>query len=656
MIKNLRVDFFEMFAFLCEDLQLDQTTTTYLLKRGRKEGIYFFSVVLPKFSKHVLSSLEKGVYVPFRGFPRRKTCPFAIFSRDLNRLFDYKSGNVRRKPSASALRRIRQICEYFDKLVVEITSDVKSKAIDSYLKTEQEIVQYNNGENLQSRFVDSVRKNIETHYGLVPVKISSVLENCRPRFGPGTFAEWSQSKSRTVKNHLEYKMLLPSLVPDDLNAFSGYFKKYPSLKFRSEPPKVVQRNDTCEVLFVPKTVAKARSISQEPLATLPLTMSYFDYITRLLERVTCNRINFYNQEINRELAREGSFDTREWATLDLSSASDSIPYSLCKKLFWNIPFMRFFLSHRSTRYIIKPSPAERAKTDVEALKQPLRKLSGMGSGLTFPTMALIIHATICTAISKHTGRPYKEVSKDVYVYGDDIIIRRRYAALAIDSLKKVNFTVNQDKSFIKGFFRESCGGDYFLGKDVTPVRLRLTGSSIDKVPRNFKMTFGRPFPNSFKYDTKLKKGFSLGPIECFGDDTFRSTIVSLEAHCRELYRTHGRMKLIEYLLNRIEKAIEMPLHFTHEDTPYLGSPYFRMEPKDDFLFVIKKSSCVIKCKNQISPYSYLRDFFKSSFENKSLPYGLIAEPRKVNLKCELVRCESLLLPNAVIPGDRKSVV
>jgi hypothetical protein len=58
------------------------------------------------------------------------------------------------------------------------------------------------------------------------------------------------------------------------------------------------------------------------------------------------------------------------------------------------------------------------------------------------------------------------------IYGDDVIVPTACAEDAIETLESFGLKVNVDKSCYRGFFRESCGVDAFLGEDVTPVRLR----------------------------------------------------------------------------------------------------------------------------------------------------------------------------------------
>jgi len=98
----------------------------------------------------------------------------------------------------------------------------------------------------------------------------------------------------------------------------------------------------------------------------------------------------------------------------------------------------------------------------------------MGSALCFPVEAMYFY-TICVASLLRiqdlpvTPRNAFKVSRNVYVYGDDIIVPSAYASSVLDSLQKYNCKVNTAKTFFKGNFRESCGVDAFRGQEVTPV-------------------------------------------------------------------------------------------------------------------------------------------------------------------------------------------
>jgi hypothetical protein len=98
----------------------------------------------------------------------------------------------------------------------------------------------------------------------------------------------------------------------------------------------------------------------------------------------------------------------------------------------------------------------------------------MGNGFTFPLQTAIFAACV-TAVYKvkdlrvnhghHSPRNYS-------VFGDDIIVDCRAYDLVVDMLNLMGFDVNRDKSFNQGFFRESCGHDYFSGHNVRGVYLQ----------------------------------------------------------------------------------------------------------------------------------------------------------------------------------------
>jgi hypothetical protein len=101
----------------------------------------------------------------------------------------------------------------------------------------------------------------------------------------------------------------------------------------------------------------------------------------------------------------------------------------------------------------------------------------MGSALCFPMEAMVFLTTVFVGIERALNRPL--TSQDVAsmvgkvrVYGDDIIVPVEYVRHVIGALELFGFKVNTNKSFWNGKFRESCGGDFYDGMDVTPVRVR----------------------------------------------------------------------------------------------------------------------------------------------------------------------------------------
>jgi hypothetical protein len=92
--------------------------------------------------------------------------------------------------------------------------------------------------------------------------------------------------------------------------------------------------------------------------------------------------------------------------------------------------------------------------------------SSMGNGFTFELESLLFYALTRT-ICYFTG-----TRGVVSVYGDDIIA----PATVFQDLEWVfgwfGFSVNTKKSYSTGPFRESCGGHYVGGLDITPFYVR----------------------------------------------------------------------------------------------------------------------------------------------------------------------------------------
>jgi len=113
----------------------------------------------------------------------------------------------------------------------------------------------------------------------------------------------------------------------------------------------------------------------------------------------------------------------------------------------------------------------------------LRKYASMGSSLTFPVEALcflmICIAAVCDqrSVFNRLGRPkslsaFENARKDILVFGDDIIVPADCIVKVREYLEAFGLKVNEQKTFHKGGFRESCGMDYMDGVLVTPTYLR----------------------------------------------------------------------------------------------------------------------------------------------------------------------------------------
>lgn len=219
--------------------------------------------------------------------------------------------------------------------------------------------------------------------------------------------------------------------------------------------------------FVPKTSEVSRSICTEPL----LNMFMQKGIGHVLETVLYKRFSIdlsRQPDLNRRLARIGSVDG-SFGTIDLSSASDSISLIMLRDL---IPGYVLDLIELSR----SPSVIFPDGTSVE-----LHMVSSMGNAFTFPLQTLLF-SSIVASCYRVLGIPLlkRRSGPDNFgVFGDDIIVRKDAYAFVARCLELFGFTVNDDKSFNSGGFRESCGGDYWRGLDIRGVYCKSLKTSAD---------------------------------------------------------------------------------------------------------------------------------------------------------------------------------
>lgn len=216
------------------------------------------------------------------------------------------------------------------------------------------------------------------------------------------------------------------------------------------------------ISFVPKNSLTDRSIAIEPCMNLYLQLGVDGYIRRRLKRWG---VDLDSQTKNQELARQGSLNwesPESFVTLDLAAASDSISLELCRLLL-PVQWYYYLLAIRS------PS----GEIDGETLVY--NKVSSMGNGFTFALESLIF-ASLCYGATKTIRGRFDRDS--IAVFGDDIVVPKPCADLTIRMLNRCGFSINSEKSFIEGCFRESCGADWFKGKPVRPVFLTSQPSTV----------------------------------------------------------------------------------------------------------------------------------------------------------------------------------
>ncbi len=286
-------------------------------------------------------------------------------------------------------------------------------------------------------FIGRVRKEIASILGPCPDLVEG-------RFGPGaTFGD--KGANTLVPDKISSR---PTFTPDSwpfLFPWSGTMWASACTETGKVPLKVRGNRFTT----VPKDCTKHRGIAIEPSINVYYQLAYGKAIRG---RLRCRGIDLEEgQDTHRKLARDASI-TDNLATLDLSNASDTICSNLVKLL---LPPKWFDVldSLRSK------------KTFFKGHWHHLEKFSSMGNGFTFELETLIF---LCLAAVSSRGT----IGVDTFAYGDDIIIKASASDDVISCLNFFGFTVNKRKSFANGAFRESCGGDFFLGTDVRPFFLK----------------------------------------------------------------------------------------------------------------------------------------------------------------------------------------
>jgi hypothetical protein len=205
------------------------------------------------------------------------------------------------------------------------------------------------------------------------------------------------------------------------------------------------------ITFVPKNALTERSIAIEPAMNLHLQLGIDGYFRRKLKRWG---IDLDDQTKNQELARLGSL-LGTYATLDLKGASDAISTRIVKLLFPK-DWYDLLMALRS------PYGEYKGKSAL------YEKISSMGNGYTF-ALESVIFASIVYGVQMRFNGEYD--ANECAVYGDDLIVPTALSQATITALTSCGFSLNEEKSFVDGPFRESCGADWFHGKQIRPVFL-----------------------------------------------------------------------------------------------------------------------------------------------------------------------------------------
>ncbi len=209
-----------------------------------------------------------------------------------------------------------------------------------------------------------------------------------------------------------------------------------------------------KVTTVPKNAKTDRVIAIEPDWNMFFQRAIGTMIRLRLQR----RLGLLTPDAqlrNKNAAQIGSVDG-SLATIDLTSASDSVSLALCEALL-PADWLSAMLQLRSERGTV----GDKTVT--------YEKISSMGNGFTFELETLLFWALTRSICKEGT----------VLAYGDDIVCPSEYAPEVIFFLEQCGFRINRKKTFFDGPFRESCGGHFLKGIEVTPPYFKYP---VDNLP------------------------------------------------------------------------------------------------------------------------------------------------------------------------------
>lgn len=229
----------------------------------------------------------------------------------------------------------------------------------------------------------------------------------------------------------------------------GPFNGTPTRVTADTFPLVIEEVKGNVLFTVPKKSDIDRVACKEPDINMFIQKGVGTFLRRRLRE---RGIDLNDQSRNRELARQGSI-TGLLATLDLSSASDSVSSELVNLL---LPPLWFTLLDASRCQV----------TIIDGVEHQNHMFSSMGNGFTFELESLLFFV-LCKATAYFTG-----TRGVISVYGDDIICPAEMFHSVSFVLNYFGFSLNLEKSFATGPFRESCGGHYYNGEDITPFYIR----------------------------------------------------------------------------------------------------------------------------------------------------------------------------------------
>lgn len=452
------------------------------------EGLPFVTSTLPSLGKALERSFETGYLEVPSGFSRSKRNPgLPAFLQDvLARIYDsegrlhqllnwvdvvVESGDetsVRAVKSATeAVKFVRQLCYLGYKLELPRDEELDQQFVESWVATDRELPEPD--DTSEPCYADAVcREFTRLIDGVSPRQIL-------PKHGPGAVATGERDDQKWA-----FKRLHPRLA--DLYDLS-YFTVGGRSEIADRPEWVTEflssrdrlKYGPCSrMVLVHKDARGPRVVCPEELELMFIQQGLAEQLAQIIERQSFGRVQFRDQVPNGRLALQSSLSRKD-ATLDLKDASNRVSLWAIRRACRGHYLLPYLEALRSTRVEL---PSKNRSMPV--IYGSLRMFAPMGSALCFPIEAALFYSIAVAAITSNSNWTPERARLAVHVFGDDLIVPREFAAIVMDALEGWFLLVNRTKSFVHGFFRESCGVDAFAGENVTPVKLKKLLPSSDE--------------------------------------------------------------------------------------------------------------------------------------------------------------------------------
>jgi hypothetical protein len=462
------------------DTQRDYKT---VVSRVKEEGISFLTITLSEMGTALDRGLDTGhldrrllkAFKPSKGAPRIPALLQGIWIQ----IFDGSTGELLNMPSHEAILCMRQFCFMWKKIEVPCAEWRTDAAFQAYVKCDNELDKhFKELSTYGKEDLEDFRLMAAFLWSDVLKKVAHKIVNHElpMRHGPGATAE-KLKKNERYQLPKWHKRLEQHFPIDVYGLFNHTFHEELHAVEFVEP----DMEQPVRVVSVPKTLKSPRIIAIEPscmqYAQQGLMTTFVDAIE--YDSLLGGHVNFTDQTINQYEARESS-ESRRHTTMDLSEASDRVHNDLVLLLLG---------SNRIVSDAVQACRSTKAELPTGQIIT-LKKFASMGSATCFPIEAMVFFTimVLAEARERYSLLPgalkyhkYEDIEGTIscclrrsglYVYGDDIIIPRYTARACADLLETFGLKVNRKKTFSRGYFRESCGEEYYNGTRVTPTYVR----------------------------------------------------------------------------------------------------------------------------------------------------------------------------------------